>query len=144
MALTILSVTLAGLFFYFGFIAPGRHARGQLKAGFIIMAILAVFAGYFACREFRSVGELAELIEPVPEITDVTYLLRRGDLTVETRLSPDQVAEFYRNAANRGDWTLVSDRAPLLRLRRRDETMVISVLPAGAGATVQYTYRPGN
>ena len=35
---------------------------------------LASFAGYFAWREFRTIADLAELIDPVPEITDVRYV----------------------------------------------------------------------
>jgi hypothetical protein len=80
MFLTLLSAALAATFFYYGFVAPGRHARGQLKAGFVIMIAMTMFAGYFAWREFRSVGELAELIEPVPEITDVMYVPTPGEI----------------------------------------------------------------
>lgn len=72
MALTLFLVVLAGVFFWAGFLARPHSWQHRSRVGFVAMLALALFTGYFAWREARTIRALAELIDPVPEITDVT------------------------------------------------------------------------
>jgi hypothetical protein len=74
MVLTVVLLILASVFFWAGFRSPRRTFQHHSQTGFVVCLALAGFAGYFAIREKRAVGELAALIDPVPEITDVTYV----------------------------------------------------------------------
>jgi hypothetical protein len=74
MALTLFLLVLAGVFFWAGFRAPRHSWQYRSRGGFVAMLVLAGFTGYFAWREARTIRALAQLIDPVPEITDVTYV----------------------------------------------------------------------
>jgi hypothetical protein len=75
MAPLLLLLILAAVFFFWaGFLAPRHALQHHSRAGFVIMLALTGLTGYFAWREARTIGELAKLIDPVPEITDVTYV----------------------------------------------------------------------
>ena len=74
MGLFILIVGLAAVSFWAGFLARPHAWQYKSQAGFVVFVGLAVFTGYFAWREHRTVKELARLIDPVPEITDVLYV----------------------------------------------------------------------
>lgn len=74
MTFTLLLLGLAALSFWAGFVHPPHALQYKSQAGFFVFLLLAGFVGYFAWRESRTVGELAELIDPVPEIIEVTYV----------------------------------------------------------------------
>jgi hypothetical protein len=44
------------------------------QACFFVGLGLVAFTGYFAWREHKTVSELARIVEPIPRITDVTYV----------------------------------------------------------------------
>ena len=74
MILSLVFVLLAAAFFWAGFLCRRHPLQHHSQAGFAMMLVLAGVAGYFAWREARTIGELAQRIDPVPEITDVTYI----------------------------------------------------------------------
>ena len=74
MALTAFILVLSAASYWAGFRAAPHPLRHQSRAGVVVFLCLAGFAGYFAWREFRMITDLAELIDPVPEITDVRYV----------------------------------------------------------------------
>ena len=74
MSLTAFILLLSAAFFWAGFGAAPHPLQYQSRAGFLVTLGLSGFVGYFAWREFRTIADLAELIDPVPEITDVSYI----------------------------------------------------------------------
>ena len=83
MLLTILMLAMSALFFWAGYVAPPpRPHQYRLRGACYIFLALACFSGYFALREARTLTELARLIEPVPEITDVTYIPSSAEVAV--------------------------------------------------------------
>ena len=74
LSVVILLLVLAAIFFWAGYRASRHPLQYRSRAGFFICLVLAGFAGYFAWQEARTIDELAELIDPVPSITDVTYI----------------------------------------------------------------------
>ena len=80
MLLTGSILLLTAAFFWAGFKAPKHPLQYQSQAGFVVTLGLAGFTGYFAWRESRTVAELAEFIDPVPEITDVSYVPTSGEV----------------------------------------------------------------
>ncbi len=74
MGLFVLTVLLAAVSFWAGFLAPKHPWQYKSQAGFVVFVGLAIFTGYFAWREHHTVSELARVIDPVPAITDVTYM----------------------------------------------------------------------
>ncbi|HEX7091200.1 MAG TPA: hypothetical protein VF192_13750 [Longimicrobiales bacterium] len=79
--LLALLAALAGLLFYAGFLEPGvgifRHLS---QAAFVVAIALFGVTAYFGWREANTIEELARIIEPVPEIVDVTYVPTGGEL----------------------------------------------------------------
>jgi uncharacterized membrane protein YfcA len=53
-----------------------RWAQGSFVAGLGLIA----FTSYFAWREHQTVSELARLVDPIPEITEVTYVPTPAEL----------------------------------------------------------------
>ncbi len=94
MSVTIILLVIAAAFFWAGFRAPRHALQYQSRAGFFMSLALAGFGGYFAWRESRTVAELAELIDPVPEITGVRY--------VPTTTDVGAVSEFLAAVPGRG------------------------------------------
>jgi hypothetical protein len=74
MFLTAFILVLCAAFYWAGFRAAPHPLQYQSQAGFVVTLALSGIAGFFAWREFRTIADLAELIDPVPEITDVTYV----------------------------------------------------------------------
>lgn len=74
MTFTLIILGFAAISFWVGFVHPPHALQYKSQAAFLVFVLLAGFVGYFAWRESRTVAELAELIDPVPEITDVTYV----------------------------------------------------------------------
>lgn len=73
--LTLVLAAVAAVFFYFGFLRPYEPiVTFRLRGGSIVMIAAAVFSGYFDWRDARSLGELESLIDPVPEMTEATYV----------------------------------------------------------------------
>jgi len=92
--LAILLLALTAVFFWSGYRAPPHAFQSRSRAGFFICLALTGFAAYFAWRETRTIGELAELIDPVPSITDVTY--------VPTSAEVETIAQFLAGVPGRG------------------------------------------
>lgn len=72
-----LQVLVAGISLYSGFLY--RHHvkqshRHTWRAVFLAMLFMISLSGYFGVREKRTAGELAGLIDVVPEVTDVSYV----------------------------------------------------------------------
>lgn len=128
MGLFILAVALAALSFWAGFVAPSHPWQYKSQAGFVVFVGLVLFTGYFAWREHQTVSELSKLIDPVPEITDVTYMpspqevqaIARGAATVpgEGRAglgtTPEQRREFAKSIERLEErfWKLETRLAP--------------------------------
>lgn len=79
--MTILNLALAAVFFWAGFRAAPHPRQHQSKLAFFLFLLLAGFTGYFDWREYRSLGELAAIIEPIPDVTDVDYIPTGAELT---------------------------------------------------------------
>jgi hypothetical protein len=94
LSLTIFLLVLAVVFFWAGYRAPPHPLQYRSRAGFFICLALAGFTGYFAWRETRTIGELAALIDPIPEITGITY--------VPTSTEAATVAQFMAATPGRG------------------------------------------
>ena len=167
MGLFILTVVLAAVSFWAGFVAPSHPWQHKSQAGFVVFVGLALFTGYFAWREHQAVRELARVIAPVPEITDVSYVPNPAEVQaiaraaaavpgeghaglgttpeqrrefaesvqglegrywkLETTLTPDQVAEFYRNQDHWNGWSPTIDEPPWLGFERQGESLTILV-----------------
>ncbi len=185
MGLFIVVVILAAVSFWAGFRAAPHPWQYKSQAGFVVFVGLAVFTGYFGWREHRTVGELARLIDPVPEITDVMYVPTPAEIqaiaravavvpgrgayglgstpeqrrhlaeevkaleqrywTLETKLSPDQIAEFYRDPRHLNGWSLTIDELPWLGFERQPESLTIFVADdwKSPHTEVWYIYAPG-
>lgn len=63
---------------------------------------------------------------------------------LETKLSPDRVAEFYRDASHRNGWDLTIDELPWLGLVRGNEALTIFVQDdwKSPHTTIWYIYDP--
>ena len=94
MVVAILLLVLTAVFFWAGYRAPPHALQFRSRAGFFICMTLAGFAVYFAWREVRTIGELTEIIDPVPSMTDVTY--------VPTSAEVAAVAQFLAAVPGRG------------------------------------------
>lgn len=147
---------VAGLCVYVGFFLHRplfANSRRRARTGFVITLLMIGVAGYFGFREKRSMAELARLIDPVPDVTDVTYIptgpelaavsaalssfadgrARPADFTgmtrrfwkLETTLLPAEVMAFYGVEANRGAWSVVAQDEQVLQLRRGPEGMTV-------------------
>lgn len=185
MGLFVLVIILAAVSYWAGFRAPPHPWQYKSQAGFAVFVGLAIFTGYFAWREHRTVTELARLIDPVPEITDVMHVptptevqaiaravaavpgegrhglgstpeqrrhlaeevekLEQRYWKLETKLSPDQIAEFYRDSRHLNGWRLTIDDAPWLGFERQPETLTIFVHDnwKSSDTGVWYIYDPG-
>jgi hypothetical protein len=86
MTLTAFLLLLSAAFYWAGFRAAPHPLQYRSQAGFVLTLGLASFAGFFAWRESRTIAELAELIDPVPEITGVTYVPSTGDVAAVSQL----------------------------------------------------------
>lgn len=71
---TVVLLVLAAIFFVAGVRSAHDTFRQGSRVGFVACLALALFTGYFALRASRAVRDLAELIDPVPGITDVSYV----------------------------------------------------------------------
>jgi len=74
MLLTAFLVVLSVVSYWAGFRAPAHPLQYESKFGFVALLGLALFSGYFAWREMSAIAELAKFIDPVPSITDVSYV----------------------------------------------------------------------
>lgn len=74
MLLTALILVLSTAFFWAGFMAPPHAWQHRSQAGFVVTLGLAGFTGYLVWRESQTLADLADLIDPVPGITDVSYV----------------------------------------------------------------------
>ena len=146
-------VALAGLSFWRGFLAADTLWRSRVRACFVCAVGLLAVVGYFGWRETRTVGELARLIEPIPEISDVTYVPTVAEMLVvqaavapaasgpsaafepttqrfwllKTELSEPEALAFCRAAAGRAGWEVESAGEGMLMLERDAERMLIVV-----------------
>ena len=94
MLLTGSILLLSAAFFWAGFKAPKHPLQYQSQAGFVVALALAGFTGYFAWRESRTVAELAEFLDPVPGITDVSYVPTSDEVaTLSQALAPPRSSE---------------------------------------------------
>jgi len=94
LSVAILLLVLAAIFFSAGYLAPSHPLQYRSRAGFFVCLALAGFVAYFAWREVRTLGELTELIDPVPGITDVTY--------IPTSTEAEAVSQFMAAVPGRG------------------------------------------
>lgn len=83
--LTATIILLAGLAFWAGFKARPHPLQYQSQAGFLVFTGLAIFTGYFAWREHRSVAELARFLEPLPGVRETTYIPTPGEFSAVAR-----------------------------------------------------------
>lgn len=67
------------LFFWAGFRAPPHALQHQSKAGFFLFSALVVFSSYFGFREATALSDLRAVIDPVPNVTDVSYVPSRAE-----------------------------------------------------------------
>ena len=155
-------VLLAAASFWAGFRAPPHPLQYLSVVGVAVFLGLAGFTAYFAQRELQTLDELAVLIAPVPEITDVTYVptveetaaiaLLSGQPAdrdqdywiVETRLEPDAVRAHYRRAGPRKGWR-VEESLPnwLVLSKGREQLSVFTTeLRRGSGSKVLHMLRP--
>lgn len=81
-----LLLVFAAIFFWAGYRAPRHPIQYRSRAGVFICLALASFVGYFTWQEARTIGELAKLIDPVPDITDVTYVPSSADVAAVSQL----------------------------------------------------------
>lgn len=92
--LVLLTLSLAALSYWAGFKAAPHPAQYLSKSGFFVFLALALFSSYFAYREHSTISELGQIIEPVPGITEVTYIPTQPELsaitTIGTYATPPQ------------------------------------------------------
>ena len=79
--LLLILLVLASVFFWAGYRAPPHPFQFRSRGGFFVCLALAGLVAYFAWREAHTISELAELIDPVPGITDVTYVPNTAEVT---------------------------------------------------------------
>ena len=71
--LLVFLIIVTVLAFFAGFRMDRTIFRCLGQASFFVGLGLVAFTGYFVWREHRTIGELAQLVDPVPKIIDVTY-----------------------------------------------------------------------
>lgn len=79
----VLAAVCAGLCVlnvYLGFVRPPQLFRHYAQTGAVVFFFLAIFTAYFGWREIRAVDELAELIDPVPEVVSILYVPGPGEM----------------------------------------------------------------
>ncbi len=79
----VLAAVCAGLCVlnaYLGFVRPPQLFRHYAQTGAVVFFFLAIFIAYFGWREIRAVHELAELIDPVPEVVSILYVPTAGEI----------------------------------------------------------------
>ena len=148
-------VLRAGACIYLGFVLPESEVPGpRARWRAVLLPLLAVIgiAAYFGIRETRSLGELAELVEPLPGVIDVTYIPSGPEIQalstflapaasgeaqdlsgitqrywkVETALGVDEVRAFYASETNRRDWSVTDSSGGFLQMRRGDERLIVA------------------
>ena len=127
----LLTITLLGLtcaLFWAGFLTRPHAIQYRSQAGFFVCLALTGLSAYFAWQESGSVAELATLIDPVPEITDVTH--------VPTSAEVKSIAGFMATIPGKGrGGTTQADRQDLAERaseRRTDYWLMKSALQPDA------------
>ena len=77
--MAIACLALAAISYWAGFKAEPHPVQYHSQVGFFIFVLMAVFASYFATRNFSAIGELSAIIDPVPEITEVSYIPTKSE-----------------------------------------------------------------
>ncbi len=126
MTLALLLFVLAAAFFWAGFRAPPHPIRYLSRAGLFVAVGLAALLGYFAWREARTISDLAKLIDPVPEIIDVTYVPTTAEVTT--------LSEFLAAVPGKGRFGTTQeerrDLAKEMRERRTEYWLLKTALPS--------------
>lgn len=115
--------------------------RPRALWGLTLCTVLALVTFWFAGKENQALVELSALIEPVPEISDVTWIMSGPEMeqaqdlilpqggdgsladmdtriyNVVTDLPADQAAAFYMNPAHCRDWVLDADNSRIQATR---------------------------
>lgn len=125
-SLTFALLTLGGALFWAGFLRPPFVFRHRARVGFFACLVLAGVSGYFALRAKRTVGELAEFIDPVPEITDITYVPTAAETQTLSRFlaAVPGTTRFGSTPSER------RDLAERMEERRTDYWILKTALPA--------------
>lgn len=125
--LTVGLLVLAVVFFWSGFLRPSDWwFRLRAREGFFAFLLLASVSGYFALREKRTVGELAQHIDPVPEITDVTYVPTSAETLAISRFLA-ALPGTTRQGNTQAERQALAER---MKDRRTDYWLLKTALPA--------------
>jgi len=132
LVVAILLLVLTAVFFWAGYRAPPHALQFRSRAGFFICMALAGFAVYFAWREVRTIGELTEIIEPVPNITDVTY--------VPTSAEVAAVAQFLAAVPSRGSLGTTQEERRDLAERASERRIEYWIIQTALGSDAVFAF----
>ena len=83
--LLVFLVAVTALAYLAGYHMDRTILRRLGRVCFFVGLGLVAFTGYFAWREHRTVSELAQVVDPVPRITHVTYVPNPAELQAVAR-----------------------------------------------------------
>ena len=113
-------LAFAAMSYWAGFKTKPHPLQHQSQAGFFIFIFLAIFSGYFALSEFSAIDKLAEIIEPVPYISDVSYIPTKSEASTVSSIVSTAIPPHAKDAHRQLDDSL--------RQRKTDYWLVKSTL----------------
>lgn len=99
--LVLLTLSLAAISYWAGFKAAPHPAQYLSKSGFFVFLALSLFSSYFAYREHSTISELEQIIEPVPGITEVTYIPGDKERAAVTTIAQLATPPYKKNDSPR-------------------------------------------
>ena len=122
--MVLVFLAFAAMSYWAGFKAKPHPAQYKSQAGFFVFIFLALFSSYFALRELSTIDELAEIIDLVPNITDVSYIPSKSEVatisSIVSAATPPHKNEKHQQLDDS------------LRQRQTDYWLAKSTLPANS------------
>lgn len=138
--LLLICVLLAIQGYYFGFVRPPRTLAWLQQSTFVIMAFMLI--PFLVIVLFQQAGDIENLAQtgfvPHPAITESVGLTGESTWVFEIDASENEVREFYRNAANTGNWQLTTDAGVMMIFSRDRQQMTIGYREGRDKNTVIY------
>ena len=159
--LLAISVALAGLTFYLGFLSrqPDPGSPGYLFWAFIrgrniggsifVVAVLVPISAWLVWQAGRVEAHVSELITPYPNasqpivVPDVDGDPNARQYLVTTGDPAELVIAFYAEPVNHAGWEMVESTAALIHLERAGQALFLVATENLTGTTIAYLVRDG-
>lgn len=139
-------------------LSAGERLRPLGRVSLAGALFAAVLFGFLQFRDQRAVGGLAEIIDPVPEVTTAVHVPTPGPAQLagsvsgggwlrhswglRTSLRPARVLDYYRLPEHRRRWAVMTMGPRSLALEREGATLDIIVSDEVDESLVWYFYEP--